>query len=103
MNARSLDGRQRPGYVFAMLSAHTFADAPTAPRLLVKSLLDAGLTADDIAVRMGTGITARSVYRWAAGTHAPQRPADLQALVKLADSQSLAVQTAAPGQAAAAE
>jgi hypothetical protein len=50
---------------------------------LVKHLLDAGYTHAMIAEALGGRVSARSVYRWAKGEHAPQRQSDLVALERL--------------------
>lgn len=50
---------------------------------LVKRLLDAGYTHAAIAEALGGRVSARSVYRWAKGEHAPQRQSDLVALERL--------------------
>lgn len=50
---------------------------------LVKRLLDAGYTHTTIAEALGGRVSARSVYRWAKGEHAPQRQSDLVALERL--------------------
>jgi hypothetical protein len=50
---------------------------------LVKRLLDAGHTHAMIAEALGGRVSARSVYRWAKGEHAPQRQSDLVALERL--------------------
>lgn len=51
---------------------------------LVNELLAKGYTHVRIAHELGDRISARTVYRWAKGEHAPQRISDLVALERLA-------------------
>jgi hypothetical protein len=53
-------------------------------QVLVRGLLSAGHTHDTIAKALGGRVTARTIYRWAKGEHAPQRASDLVALETLA-------------------
>jgi len=53
---------------------------------LVLHLLSRGWSHMKISQALGERISARTVYRWAKGEHAPQRAADLVALEKLARS-----------------
>jgi hypothetical protein len=50
---------------------------------LVQTLLSNGHTHASIADALGGRVTARTVYRWAKGEHAPQKQGDLVALEKL--------------------
>lgn len=51
---------------------------------LVRALLAVGYTHNSIAKSLGGRVTARTVYRWAKGEHAPQRQTDLVALERVA-------------------
>lgn len=51
---------------------------------LVQALLTRGHTHASIAEALGGRVTARTVYRWAKGEHAPQKQSDLVALERLA-------------------
>lgn len=51
---------------------------------LVQALLTNGHTHASIADALGGRVTARTVYRWAKGEHAPQKQSDLVALERLA-------------------
>jgi len=51
---------------------------------LVQGLLAGGHTHASIAEALGGRVTARTVYRWAKGEHAPQKHSDLVALERLA-------------------
>ena len=70
-----------------MVDNHTPHSFDTLGRAqeLVKRLLDAGHTHAMIAEALGGRVSARSVYRWAKGEHAPQRQSDLVALERLLD------------------
>lgn len=52
---------------------------------LVQALLGRGHTHSSIADALGGRVTARTVYRWAKGEHAPQKQSDLVALERLAE------------------
>lgn len=52
---------------------------------LVQQLLTAGWTHQRIAEEMGERVSARTIYRWAKGEHAPQQASDLLALERLAE------------------
>ena len=51
---------------------------------LVNDLLAKGYTHVRIAHELGDRISPRTVYRWAKGEHAPQQPADMNALIRVA-------------------
>jgi len=53
---------------------------------LVRGLLASGHTHATLAVALGGRVTARTIYRWAKGEHAPQRVSDLVALERLASA-----------------
>lgn len=53
---------------------------------LVRSLLASGHTHASLAEALGERVTARTIYRWAKGEHAPQRASDLVALERLASA-----------------
>jgi hypothetical protein len=50
---------------------------------LVRQLLASGHTHATLAEALGDRVTARTIYRWAKGEHAPQRASDLVALERL--------------------
>lgn len=52
---------------------------------LVQTLLMSGHTHASIADALGGRVTARTVYRWAKGEHAPQKQSDLVALERLVE------------------
>ena len=58
-------------------------------QVLVRTLLATGQTHASIAEALGGRVTARTVYRWAKGEHAPQRQTDLGALERLAEAAGL--------------
>ena len=62
----------------------TVEDALTRAQRLVNLLLANGLSHNAISESLGGRVSARTVYRWAKGEHAPQRQGDLVALEKLA-------------------
>lgn len=70
-----------PDYL-SVMPTESLSSTPPA-QSLIRQLRDLGMSVEAIAERMGTGVTPRSVYRWAEGKHAPQRPADLLALRRL--------------------
>lgn len=49
-------------------------------RRLVQSLMDQGMTANDIAEKLDQRVSSRTVYRWAKGESAPQQTSDLDLL-----------------------
>lgn len=51
---------------------------------IVRALLASGYTHATLAEALGERVTARTIYRWAKGEHAPQRAGDLVALERLA-------------------
>lgn len=65
-------------------------DTPTPPNTkaqeLVRRLMaETGLSPQQIADEMDNRVSWRTIYRWAKGEHAPQQPADMTALQKVAD------------------
>jgi len=64
------------------------ADTLGKAQQMVQKLLAAGLTHAQIAAGLGGRVSARTVYRWAKGEHAPQRQGDLVALKELTASVS---------------
>lgn len=62
----------------------TSTDALGKAQQMVQRLLEAGYSHAKIADALGGRVSARTVYRWAKGEHAPQRPRDLVALEELA-------------------
>jgi hypothetical protein len=52
---------------------------------IVASLLAKGWTHQKIADEMGARVSARTIYRWAKGEHAPQNQNDLVALQRVAE------------------
>ena len=61
-------------------------DLMALARRLVLQLQDAEHTPSDIAHKLGDRVSARTIYRWAKGEHAPQQRSDLIALEALAES-----------------
>ena len=53
-------------------------------RTLVLRLQSVGHSPAQIAEKLGDRVSARTIYRWAKGEHAPQRRSDLVALEQLA-------------------
>jgi hypothetical protein len=51
-----------------------------AQTLMQQLLVQHHLTHQEIANRLGGRVSARTLYRWAKGEHAPQQPSDLTAL-----------------------
>ena len=64
-------------------------DALARAQSLVQQLLTAGWTHQRIAEEMGERVSARTIYRWAKGEHAPQQASDLLALERLAGQTAL--------------
>jgi hypothetical protein len=67
----------------------TFSESPLEARLakaqkIVLSLQALGKTPVEISKGLENRISARTLYRWAKGEHAPQRKSDLEALEELA-------------------
>ncbi len=60
-------------------------DALARAQGLVLALLSAGWTHQKIAEELGDRVSARTIYRWAKGEHAPQQASDLVALERLAE------------------
>jgi predicted DNA-binding transcriptional regulator YafY len=59
---------------------------PSKAQEIVRRLMsEKGLTAHQIASEMEDRVSWRTIYRWAKGEHAPQQPADMTALQKVAD------------------
>lgn len=59
-------------------------NAGPSAQQLVKRLMEKGLSAHQIAEEMDNRVSWRSIYRWAKGEHAPQQPADMNALIRVA-------------------
>lgn len=66
------------------------SDALSRAQALVLELLGKGWTHQRIAEEMGDRVSARTIYRWAKGEHAPQQASDLVALQKLAEQHQTA-------------
>ncbi len=66
----------------------TQEDLMERARELVLKLQAAGHTPTQIAEKLGDRVSARTIYRWAKGEHAPQQRSDLRALEALAASVS---------------
>lgn len=45
-----------------------------------------------ISASMADRVSPRTIYRWAKGEHAPQRPGDYTALLRLADQHGVALE-----------
>jgi hypothetical protein len=58
--------------------------SPNRAQELVKHLMECGLSPHQIAEEMDNRVSWRSIYRWAKGEHAPQQPADMAALERVA-------------------
>jgi hypothetical protein len=63
---------------------------------LVHTLLANGQTHGSIAEALGGRVTARTVYRWAKGEHAPQKQSDLVALERLVEAARKAAESVDP-------
>lgn len=59
-------------------------NAGSRAQQLVKQLMERGLSPHQIAEEMDNRVSWRSIYRWAKGEHAPQQPADMAALERVA-------------------
>jgi hypothetical protein len=63
----------------------------------VKAIINAILSLPDqspqsISASMADRVSPRTIYRWAKGEHAPQRPGDYTALLRLAEQHGVAVE-----------
>jgi len=65
-------------------------DSLAKAQALVLVLLSRGWTHQKIALELGDRVSARTIYRWAKGEHAPQQTSDLMALERLANGAQVA-------------
>jgi len=59
-------------------------DATQEARRLVQTLMEQGLSANDIAEKLDQRVSSRTVYRWAKGESTPQQSSDLERLRSIA-------------------
>lgn len=56
---------------------------PTTIQDQVNYLIASGLTPEMISARLDGRVSARTIYRWKQGEHAPQQRSDAEALTRL--------------------
>ncbi len=61
--------------------------APEGPaQAIVRDLIAAGMTPQTISAALAGRVSARTIYRWLKGEHAPQKATDLRDLEALRDA-----------------